>query len=70
MEVGMGNSEVGMWKSESLGSQNSHRHTQKHTDIFFIKGRSVCVSPCVSVANHIRNVEVGMRKAEIGKDKR
>ena len=27
----------GSGNAESVGSQNSHRHTQTHTDIFFIK---------------------------------
>ena len=58
-----------MRKSESPGSQNSHRHTQTHTDVFLSKAISVCVSPCVSVANYIRKLEVGMRKAEIEKDR-
>ena len=40
--------EVGRWRAESAGSQNSRRHTQTHTDIFLSKIElSVLVCVCL-----------------------
>ena len=44
-----GKAESGTW-----GSQISHRRTQTHTDINFIKGFTVCVCLRGSVANYIK----------------
>ena len=49
-----------------MGSQKrGHRRTQTHVDIFPVKGCNVCVFLCESVANHIRNGEVGKGLVEL-----
>jgi len=40
-------------RSEPGANQNSQRPTQTHMDTNYIKGFTVCVCLCVSVANHI-----------------
>ena len=60
-EKGSGKGEFGMRKAE-VGSQNSHRPTQTRMDTNFIKGFTVCVCLCVSVANHIKKCDMAFKE--------